>query len=90
VAEKGNRGAYLNTGRNFAVVTSKYGKMTAGIWKFPLLDVLHPCPIYTNGNIVLFLARNRTGVTADTAILVNDKTVTHFLTLSDVLIDTAV
>jgi hypothetical protein len=88
--EKGNRGAYLNTGRIFAMVTSKYGKMAAGIWKFPLLDVLHPCPIYTNGNIVLFLARDRAGVTANTAILVYDKTVAHFSTLSVLLIDSAV
>jgi hypothetical protein len=64
--------------------------MAAGIWKFPLLDVLHPCPIYTNGYIVLFLARDRAGVTANTAILVYDKTVAHFSTPSGFLIESAV
>jgi hypothetical protein len=52
--------------------------MAAGFRKFALFDVLHPCSIYADGNIVLFLARDRAGMTANAAVLVYNEAVAQF------------
>jgi hypothetical protein len=61
------------------VVTPEYGKMTLGVWEFAFLDILDPCAVNSYRNIMLFLACDRAGMTSYTAILIDDKSVTHFL-----------
>lgn len=78
-AEEGYSRANLNTGRVIAVVASEYGEVTPGVGKFAFFDVLDPCAVNTYRNIMLFLAGNRAGMASYTAILIDDKTVTHFL-----------
>ena len=77
--EEGYSRANLDTGRIVAVVTSEYGKVTPGVGKFAFFDVLDPCAVNSYRNIMLFLAGNRASVTSYTAILIDDKTVTHSL-----------
>ena len=72
------------------MVTSENRKMAAGLRKLPLLDVLYPCPIYTNGNIVLCLTRNRTGMTSNAAVLINDKAVAQYYEPSGIRLDSGV
>ena len=66
---------------------SKYGKMTAGLRKCALLDVFDPGAVHPDGNIVLFLACDCAGVTANASVLVYDKTVAHaILSIAPVVI----
>jgi hypothetical protein len=39
--------------------------------------VLHPSTVHPNGDVVLLFASHRAGVTADAAVLINDKSVAH-------------
>ena len=76
-AEKRDRRTNFDAGRIIAVVAPQYGEMSLRVRKFALLDVFDPCAVNTNRDIVLFFAGNRAGMTANAAVLINDKTVAH-------------
>jgi hypothetical protein len=76
-AEEGAGGADLNAGSVIAVVTSHDPEVAAAVGKFALLDVFHPRAKHTQRDLVLFLARHGTGVTADTSVLIDDEPVAH-------------
>jgi hypothetical protein len=61
------------------VVTSKHREVPARIRVAALLDVLHPGAIHAHRDVMLFFARHRAGMTADAAILIDDKSVAHFI-----------
>ena len=50
-------------------------KIAAGVGKLAFFDVLYPCTIHTDGHIVFGLARDGTGVAADTFALINYESV---------------
>jgi hypothetical protein len=70
-------GTNLSAGGRIAVVTSHHAEVAAGVRKFALLDVFHPGAKHSNGHLVLLFARHGTGVTANTSILINYKSVAH-------------
>jgi hypothetical protein len=74
---KRDRRADVNTRSIVAVIASQYGKMTFCVGKLTFFDVFDPRPINSNRDIMLFLAGYCTGMTADAAILVDDKAVAH-------------
>ena len=76
-AEEGVGGANLNAGSVIAVVTSHHAKVALGVWKLAGLHVFHPCSKNSDGDLVFLLARHRTGVAANTSILVDNEPVAH-------------
>lgn len=50
-------------------------EQTTRIGKFALLDILHPSSINPDRNLMFTLTSNRTGVTSDTASVVNNESV---------------
>jgi hypothetical protein len=52
--------------------------VTARIRIAALFDILDPGAINTHRDVVFFFTGNRAGVTADAAILIDDKSVAHF------------
>ena len=52
--------------------------MADGVGKFAFLDVLDPDAKDPDRHVVLFFAGNGAGVTADTAVVVDNKTAAHY------------
>ena len=67
------------------MVTSHHPKVAAGVWKFALLDVLHPSAKNAQRHLVFLLARHRASVASDTSILVYNESVSHASELDIVL-----
>jgi hypothetical protein len=59
------------------MITAQHRKVPARIRIRALFDVLDPRAIYPDGNIVFFLAGNGARVTADAAVLIDNKSVAH-------------
>jgi hypothetical protein len=55
--------------------------MAAGVRKFTFFDVFHPGAKNSNRHLVFLFARHGTGVTADTSVLINYKSVAHGIRL---------
>lgn len=75
--EKCNSRTDFDAGSIVAVIASENTEVKAGVRERPLFDVLYPRTIHTDGNIVLFLAGHGAGMTADTARLIDEESVTH-------------
>src|SRR5262249_24691215 len=60
-----------------AVVAAQHREMAAHFGEAPLLDVLDPGPEAADRDVVLLLARDRAGVAADAASMVDDEAVLH-------------
>jgi hypothetical protein len=76
-AEERVRGANFDAGRVVAVVTSHHAEVSPGLGELAGLHVFHPGSEDSDGDLVFFLAGNRTGVAADTSILVDNEPVAH-------------
>ena len=74
---EGARGADRHARRALAVVAAEDGEVPPRARPLAALDVLHPRAKRPDGDVVLFLARHRAGVTADAPALVDDESVTH-------------
>ena len=61
------------------MITTQDGKVATCVRVVALFDVFHPCAIHAHRDVVLFFTGNRAGVTADAAILIDDKSVAHFI-----------
>jgi hypothetical protein len=59
------------------MVAPHHSEVAGGVGELALFDMLYPGPKYTNGYLVFLLARDRAGVTPDTPVLVNNKSVSH-------------
>ena len=59
------------------MIAAQHREVTARVGVMALLDVLDPGAIHADRDVVLFLARHRAGMTADAAILVDNKSVAH-------------
>jgi hypothetical protein len=75
--EKSGGGADKDARRIITMITAKNRKMSAGIWKFSLFDILYPCPIHPQRNPILFFAGNGTSMTTDAFTMIYDKAVSH-------------
>ena len=53
------------------MVAPHYGKQPAGVWERSLFDVFHPGAVNADGNFMLCLARNGTGMAADALSVVD-------------------
>jgi hypothetical protein len=59
------------------MIATQYGEMTPGVRVVSLLDILDPSAIHAKRNVVLLLAGDRAGVTADAAVLIDHEAVAH-------------
>jgi hypothetical protein len=59
------------------MIAAQYGEVTARIGIVALLDVLDPGAIHADRNIMLFLARDGTRMTADAPVLIDHESVAH-------------
>jgi hypothetical protein len=59
------------------MIASQHGEMTASVGIAALLNILHPGTIHADGDVMLFLARHRARMAADTTVLIDDKSVAH-------------
>ncbi len=64
-AEKRRGWADLHARRVFALIAQHRKEQALRVWERALLNRLHPAAIHADGNVVLRLARDRTGVAAD-------------------------
>jgi hypothetical protein len=63
--------------RIIAMVAPHHSEMARSVRKLALLDVLDPSAKDTNRHLVFLFARDCAGVTPDTPVLVDDKSVSH-------------
>jgi hypothetical protein len=70
-------GANGNAGGRIAVVTSHHSEVAAGVRVLALLHVLDPGAKDAHRHLVLFLARDGAGMTANAPVLINDEAVAH-------------
>jgi hypothetical protein len=70
-------GTNLSAGGRITVVTSHHAEVAAGVRKFTFFNIFHPGAKHSNRHLVLLFARHGTGVTANTSILINYKSVAH-------------
>jgi hypothetical protein len=78
-AKKGDGGANFNARSVIAMIAAEHREVSSRIRVAALFDVLHPCAIYAHSDVVLFFAGNRAGVTADATVLIDHKSVAHFI-----------
>ncbi len=60
-----------------AVIAPHDSEMARGVGELAFFNMLYPCAENTNGHLMFFFARNRTGVAPDTPVLIDDKSVAH-------------
>ena len=65
--------------RIIAMVASHHPKVARGMGKLAFFDVLDPGAENTHRDLVFLFARDRAGVTPDTPVLIDDKSVSHLL-----------
>jgi len=76
-AVKSMGGTNLDAGGRIAVITSHDAEVAAGVRELAFLNILHPGAKDTDRHLVFLFARHRTGVTANTSVLINYKAVAH-------------
>ena len=59
------------------MIAAQHREMASHVRILPLLDILDPCAVDADRDIVLLLARNRACMAADASILVDDESVAH-------------
>ena len=75
--EQSERRTDRDARRIVAVVAPEHGEVPARVGILSFFDVFDPGAIHADGDVVLFFAGNRTGMAADTAMLINEKSVAH-------------
>jgi len=65
--------------RVITVVAPHHPEVAGGVGELALFDMLYPGAKDTNRHLVFLFARDRAGVTPDTPVLVDDKSVSHRL-----------
>jgi hypothetical protein len=74
---KGASGTDFRTRRVIAVVAPHHSEVARRVRELALFDMLHPSAKDANWHLVLLFARDRAGVTPDTSVLVDNKSVSH-------------
>jgi hypothetical protein len=59
------------------MIAAQHRKVASGIGITALFNVFNPCAIHADGDIMLFLAGDGAGMTADAAVLVDEESVAH-------------
>ncbi len=67
----------FRTRRVIAVIAPHHAEVSGSMWEFALFNMLDPSPKNAQGHLVFFFARHRAGVTSNTTVLIDDKTVSH-------------
>ena len=67
----------FRTRRVIAVIAPHHPKVPRSVRDLPLLYVLYPSAKYTHRYLVFFFASDRAGMTSNTPILIDDKSVSH-------------
>jgi hypothetical protein len=67
------------------VVAPHHPEVSRCMRELALFDLLYPSTKDTHRHLVFLFARDRTGVTANAAVLIDDKTVSHLWTSALVL-----
>jgi hypothetical protein len=76
-AVEGFGGADGYAGSRIAVVTSHHAEVAPGMRIYTFLDVLDPGAKHAHRNLVLLFTGYRTGVTANTSVLIDDESIAH-------------
>jgi hypothetical protein len=71
------RGADLNARSGVAMIATHNAEVPACVRELPFLDVFHPGAKHANGNVIFLFACHRTGMAADTSILVEHEAIAH-------------
>jgi hypothetical protein len=79
---QGAGGTDFRARRVIAVVAPHHPEVTRCMGKLTLFDVLDPSAKYTHRHLVFFFARDRAGVTSNTTVLIDDKSISHLLTFT--------
>ena len=77
-AKQRHSGTNLDARRVVAVITAQHRKVTPRVGIYTLLDVLDPSTINSHRNIVFFFTGDGASVTTDAAMLIDEKSVTHY------------
>src|SRR5581483_5709956 len=77
-AKERHRRADFDARRVVAVIAAQHREVPPRVRVAALLDVFDPRAIHADGDVVLLLAGQRAGMTADAAVLVDDKPVAHY------------
>ncbi len=75
--EKCHRGTNFDTRRVVAMVAAQHCEVSPRVGIESFFDVLDPGSIHADGDVVLFLAGHRAGMTADATVLIDDESVAH-------------
>jgi hypothetical protein len=59
------------------VIAAQDSKVTARVWITAFFNILDPCSIHADGDIMFCFTSNSAGMTADAAVLINDESVAH-------------
>jgi hypothetical protein len=78
-AKKRYGGTYFNTRSVIAMVATEHREVSSRIRVAALFNILHPCAIYAHRDVVLFFAGNRAVMTTDATVLIDYKSVSHFI-----------
>jgi hypothetical protein len=77
---QGAGGTDLGARRVIAMVAPHHPEVARAVGKLTLFDMLHPSAKYAHRHLVLLFAGDRAGMTPNTPILIDDKSVSHLLT----------
>jgi hypothetical protein len=86
-AKKRDGGTNFNARSVIAMIAAEHREVSSRIWVAALFDILHPCAIHAHRDVMLFFARHRAGVTADATVLIDDKSVAHFIPFESEYLD---
>ena len=76
---QGGRGADFRTRRVIAVVAPHHPEVARCMRELALFNMLYPGTKNTNRDLVFLFARNRAGMTPNTTVLIDDKSVSHLM-----------
>jgi hypothetical protein len=70
-------GTDFRTRRVIAVVASHHPEVARSVGELALFNMLYPGPKHANRHLVFLFARDGAGVTANTSVLIDHKSVSH-------------
>jgi hypothetical protein len=79
---QGAGGTDFRARRVIAMIAPHHSEVARCMGKLTLFDMLDPSAKYTHRHLVFFFARDRAGVTSNTTVLIDDKSISHLLTFT--------
>jgi hypothetical protein len=81
---QGAGGANFRARGIIAVIASHHPKMARGVGKLALFDMFYPSTKHPNRHLVFLFAGDRTSMTSNTSVLIDDKSVSHLWTFAPI------